>query len=70
MNHPPQYGMAPGAPVIPPPPARVGPRRKGSDVRLLLWPAAFVVGAGLGVAAYAWIGVLGTLFDYWIALVG
>jgi hypothetical protein len=65
MNH-----MAPAGPVIPPPPARVGPRRKRTSARLLIWPAAFAIGVGLGAAAYQWVGGLDFYFDYWVALFG
>jgi hypothetical protein len=60
--------MAPAGPVIPPPPARVGRRRKGASVRLWIWPLAFAVGVGLGAAAYHWVGAMGFYLDYWLAL--
>ena len=62
--------MTPLAPVIPPPPPRVGPRRKRTSIRLLLWPLAFVLGVALGVAAYQWLAGVGRYFDYCIALFG
>jgi len=60
--------MGHAGPVIPPPPARVGPRRKRTSVRLLIWPLAFAVGVGLGVAAYQWVPGADFYFDYWVAL--
>ncbi|MEJ7730104.1 MAG: hypothetical protein WKG00_12895 [Polyangiaceae bacterium] len=68
MNHPPVHPMAPTGPVIPPPPARIGPRRKRTSVRLLIWPLAFVLGMGLGAAAYQWVPALGFYIDHWVVL--
>jgi hypothetical protein len=62
--------MASAGPVIPPPPPRVGPRRRRSSVRLLVWPVAFVLGVGLGVAVYQWVPGASFYFDYWLALFG
>ena len=67
---PPGNPMVHGVPVIPPPPPRMGPRRKRTSVRVLLWPAAFALGVALGLAAYAWLAGVGHYFDYWIALLG
>lgn len=55
--------------AIPPPPPRPGKSRKRSaDLTWLLWPAAWVTGAVLGLLAYQFIAPIETAFDYWLAL--
>lgn len=53
-------------PVIPKPPPRVDRRR--ADRGWLVWPAAFTIGAMLGIVAYHWIEPVQSGFDYWLAL--
>jgi hypothetical protein len=58
-----------GAPLIPPLPSKAGKgRKRPTDLRWLLWLGAFVLGIGLGIAAYQWVPAVDDLFDYWVAL--
>jgi hypothetical protein len=60
----------PGAPVIPPPPARsaVYRNKQTASGRWLLWPAAFALGVAMGLGAYQWIPGVDLQFDAWLAL--
>ncbi len=72
MTNDPQQIKAPALtpPVIPPPPPGGGkPRKRKTDRGLLIWLGAFVLGIGLGIAAYQWIQPIASFFDFTISMV-